>query len=219
MSKSKNFSLVLKKELKPKSTNQENYIRSIAENDVTFCIGPAGSGKTHIPVGLALQHLSVGKINKIIITRPIVEAGEKLGFLPGTLTEKVEPYLAPILDEMNYYVSHSDIQTMLSITNKIIEVVPLAMMRGRTFKDSFIILDEAQNATLSQLKLLLTRIGFGSKIIVSGDVTQSDLPLNDTGLKYCVDRLSGVNGIGVVEMSAVDIVRHPIIWEILKRLE
>lgn len=213
-----NFSLILKRSLNAKSENQIEYIRSIAENDVTFCIGPSGSGKTHIATGLALEYLAEGKCERIIISRPAVEAGESLGFLPGKLEEKMSPYLVPLIDEMNYYVSYSDITFMMAPNNKIIEVVPLAMMRGRTFRDAVIILDEAQNATLTQLKLFLTRIGFGSKIIINGDLDQSDLPYGTAGLDYCVNRLNGVKNIGVVTLDAKDIVRHPIIGEILKNL-
>ena len=204
--------------LKPRSKNQEEYIRSCAENTITFCHGAAGSGKTHIAIGLALEYLLDQKIKKIIITRPVVESGEKIGYLPGTAEEKLHPYLLPILDEVKYFISNSEYVSLKA--NEKIEIVPLGLMRGRNFHHSFIVADECQNATYDQLKMLLTRIGQGSKMILTGDHTQSDLSRNMRGGFFdMIQALDGVEGIGLAKLDHQDIVRNPIILKILTRLE
>lgn len=204
--------------LKPRSKNQEEYIRSCVENTITFCHGAAGSGKTHIAVGLALEYLLDQQIRKIIITRPVVESGEKIGYLPGTAEEKLHPYLLPILDEIKYFISNSEYVNLK--TNDKIEIVPLGLMRGRNFHHSFIVADECQNATYDQLKMLLTRIGQGSKMILTGDHTQSDLIRNMRGGFFdIIQALDTVEGIGIAKLDYQDIVRNPIIPKILTRLE
>lgn len=204
--------------LKPKSTNQKEYIRAIAENTITFCQGLAGSGKTHIAVGMALEYLLDEKVKKIIITRPVLEAGEKIGYLPGTAEEKLHPYLLPILDEINYFVSPS-FYNGLRTSNKI-EIVPLGFMRGRNFHDSFIIADECQNASYEQLKMLLTRVGINSRMVLTGDVGQSDLSKHlRGGFQEMINTLDGLDSIGFCELTHSDIVRNPIIANILSRLD
>lgn len=204
--------------LKPKSDNQKEYIRTIAESIVTFCEGVAGSGKTHIAVGMAVEYLLEEKVEKIIITRPIIEAGERIGFLPGTAEEKLHPYLLPILDEISYFVGMSGYKTLKAL-NKI-EIVPLALMRGRSFHNSFIVADEAQNASYEQLKMLLTRIGNDSKMVITGDITQSDLNYKmQSGFLSLIKRLSTLEDIGISKLDTFDIVRNPIIAKILYRLE
>lgn len=214
-----NFSgVAYRNRLKPRTENQKDYIRTVAENTITFCQGVAGSGKTHIAIGMAIEHLLDDKVAKIIITRPVVESGEKIGYLPGTAEEKLHPYLLPILDEICHFVPMSQYAS-LKLNNKI-EVVPLGLMRGRNFHNSFIVADECQNATYDQLKMLLTRTGLNSKMVLTGDIGQSDLHSNQRGgfgtmIKY----LSGVNGIGISELSHNDIVRNPIIGSILNALD
>lgn len=204
--------------LKPKTPNQKEYIRSIAENVITFCQGIAGSGKTHIAIGMGLEYLSDEKVSKIVITRPVLEAGEKLGFLPGTAEEKLHPYLLPIIDEINHFIGMAD-YARLKNEHKI-EIVPLALMRGRNFHDSFIIADECQNASYDQLKMLLTRIGQESKMVLTGDIAQSDLHRHlQGGFITMFEALEGVNGIGFTKLEFQDIVRNPIIADILARLE
>lgn len=207
----------VKNQLKPKSINQKEYIKTAENNTITFCQGLAGSGKTHIAVGLAVQALLEEKIDRIIITRPVLEAGERLGFLPGTAEEKLHPYLLPILDEINYFINMST-YTKLKLDRKI-EIVPLGLMRGRSFHKSFIIADECQNATFDQLKMLLTRIGMNSKMVLTGDIGQSDLnrPMQG-GFLSMIDSLKDIEGIGFVELNALDIIRNPIIGKILARL-
>lgn len=204
--------------LKPRTKNQNLYIRTVAENSVTFCQGIAGSGKTHIAIGMALEYLLTGKVKKIIITRPVVEAGERLGYLPGTAEEKLHPYLLPILDEINYFIQIFD-YTKLKLTNKL-EIVPLGLMRGRSFHDSFIVADECQNASYDQLKMLLTRIGMNSKMVLTGDVAQSDLHRSvQGGFISMIKALSGIDGIGFSRLEAQDIIRNPIIGPIIQRLD
>jgi phosphate starvation-inducible PhoH-like protein len=204
--------------LKPRSENQKNYIRTIAENTITFCQGLAGSGKTHIAIGMALEYLLDDKVKKIIITRPVIEAGEKIGYLPGTAEEKLHPYLLPIIDEINHFISPAQYAS-LRLTNKI-EVVPLGLMRGRNFHHSFIVADECQNASYEQLKMLLTRTGTDSKMVLTGDVGQSDLSRHlQGGFLDLIKMLYDLDGIGVSELQAVDIVRNPIIAKILGRLD
>lgn len=207
----------LRKVLKPKTKNQSEYIRNMSEFDVTFCTGPAGCGKTAVAVGLACEYLLSERISKIIITRPVVESGRGLGFLPGTLTEKILPYLIPIIEEMKLYLSN-DTFNMYKNQN-LIELCPLEYMRGRNFHDTFMILDEAQNATYEQIKMFLTRIGINSKAVINGDLTQTDLyGGSDGGLDACIDRLSDVDDIGVCELDSSDIVRNKIIAKIISKL-
>lgn len=204
--------------LKPRTENQKNYIRTVAENSITFCQGLAGSGKTHIAIGMALEYLLDEKIKKIIITRPVLEAGEKIGYLPGTAEEKLHPYLLPILDEINHFISPA-LYASLKLNNKI-EVVPLGLMRGRNFHESFIVADECQNASYDQLKMLLTRIGRDSKMVLTGDIGQSDLSRHMRGgFLQMISYLEGINNIGFSVLESVDIVRNPIIAAIISRLE
>lgn len=203
-----------RKVLKPKSKNQALYIKSMMDNDVTFCSGPAGSGKTALAVGLASQFLLEGRIEKIVITRPVVESGRGLGFLPGTLTEKILPYLIPIIEEMKLYLG-PDVFGQSKGSN-IIEMCPLEYMRGRNFHNTFMILDEAQNATFEQIKMFLTRIGMNSKAVINGDISQTDLDdRSEGGLDDCMTRLATVEGVGVCKLFGSDIVRNKIIADIL----
>ena len=204
--------------LKPRTENQKEYIRTVAENTITFCQGVAGSGKTHIAVGMALEYLLDEKVKKIIITRPVVESGEKIGYLPGTAEEKLHPYLLPLLDEVNHFISSAQYSGLKS--NNRIEIVPLGLMRGRNFHNAFIVADECQNASYDQLKMLLTRIGNYSKMILTGDVSQSDLHRHMQGGFYnMIEALSDLEGIGISKLSFSDIVRHPIIGKIIGRLD
>lgn len=204
--------------LKPRSENQKEYIRTVAENTITFCQGLAGSGKTHIAIGMALEYLLDDKVNRIVITRPVLEAGEKIGYLPGTAEEKLHPYLLPIIDEINHFISMSHYAS-LKLNHKI-EVVPLGLMRGRNFHNCFIVADECQNASYEQLKMLLTRVGNDSKLILTGDVGQSDLGRHlQGGFINMIEALDGVDGIGNSKLESSDIVRNPIIAKILSRLD
>lgn len=203
--------------LKPRTKNQSTYIRTIAENSVTFCQGVAGSGKTHIAIGMALEYLLTNKVKKIVITRPVVEAGERLGFLPGTAEEKLHPYLLPILDEVNHFIQIYD-YTKLKLTNRI-EIVPLGLMRGRSFHDCFIVADECQNASYDQLKMLLTRIGMNSKMVLTGDIAQSDLNKHlQGGFIDMITALNGLEDVGISKLENEDIIRNPIIGPIIRRL-
>ena len=204
--------------LKPRSDNQKNYIRNIAENVITFCHGLPGSGKTHIAVGMAIEYLIENKVDKIIITRPVIEAGEKIGYLPGSAEEKLHPYLLPILDEINHFIPTS-YYTKLKNDMKF-EIVPLAHMRGRNFHNAFIVADECQNATYDQLKMLLTRTGRESKMVLTGDIGQSDLHYSIRGgFMTMIDALEGIEGIASSRLEAMDIVRNPIISKIIARLD
>ncbi len=208
----------LLREFKPKTTNQSIYTRSIIESDVIFCTGPAGTGKTAVAVGLACEHLVHGKISKIVITRPVVESGRGIGYLPGTANEKLHPYLLPILDEMSVYFSEFEIQKLIHINT--IEIAPLEYMRGRNFHNAFMILDEAQNATFHQIKMFITRLGRNSKCIINGDLHQSDLgECDDLGLQTCIDRLDDLHGVSINQLDHSDIIRHPLISKILAKLE
>ena len=204
--------------LKPRTENQKEYIRTIAENTITFCQGLAGSGKTHIAIGMALEYLLDDKVKKIIITRPVIEAGEKIGYLPGTAEEKLHPYLLPIIDEINHFISTAQ-YTALRLNNKI-EVVPLGLMRGRNFHNCFIVADECQNASYEQLKMLLTRIGQHSKMVLTGDVGQSDLTRHlQGGFIDIITYLEDTNNIGFIKLLSSDIVRNPLISLILDKLQ
>ena len=205
------------KRLSPKTENQAEYIRTMVENDVTICSGPAGSGKTAVAVGLACDHLLDNKVEKIIITRPVVESGKGLGFLPGTFAEKIHPYLVPVLEEMNKYFVPAALSKMQA--ENIIEVCPLEYMRGRNFHNSFMILDEAQNATFEQIKMFVTRIGRESKAVINGDIDQSDLPSRVRGgLEKCMDSLENIKGVGISELDREDIIRNRLISKILEHL-
>lgn len=207
-----------RRKIKPRTEGQSDYIDAIRKHDLTFCRGPAGCGKTYLAVALAVEALKTKKTQKIVLVRPAVEAGESLGFLPGDLQAKLNPYLRPLLDALNEMLDYDQVKYLME--HDVIEVLPLAYMRGRTLNDAFIILDEAQNSTSAQMKMFLTRMGEGSRIVVSGDVTQIDLPCGVTsGLRDAWQRLGGVKGISFVTLSASDIVRHKIVQEIVKRYE
>lgn len=204
-----------RKPIMAKTPTQKLYVETIKKNDITFGIGPAGTGKTYLAMAVAVSYLKKNLVNRIILTRPAVEAGEKLGFLPGTLEEKVDPYLRPLYDALYDMVDPEKVNDM--IEKKVIEVAPLAFMRGRTLNDAFIILDEAQNTTREQMKMLLTRIGFGSKAVITGDITQIDLPKStQSGLVEAIKILEGVKGIGFTKFSEKDVVRHPIVQRIIE---
>jgi phosphate starvation-inducible PhoH-like protein len=201
--------------IRPKTANQKHYVDAIDENTITFGIGPAGTGKTYLAMAKAVAALQAKKVNRIILTRPAVEAGEKLGFLPGTLNEKIDPYLRPLFDALHDMVDPDSIPRLMQ--SGVIEVAPLAFMRGRTLNDSFIILDEAQNTTPEQMKMFLTRLGFGSKMVITGDVTQVDLPNGaKSGLRIIRDILGAVDDISFIELTAEDVVRHRLIGDIVK---
>jgi phosphate starvation-inducible PhoH-like protein len=204
--------------IRPKTANQKHYVDAIEENTITFGIGPAGTGKTYLAMAKAVAALQAKKVNRIVLTRPAVEAGESLGFLPGTLSEKIDPYLRPLFDALHDMIDVDSIPRL--IQTGVIEVAPLAYMRGRTLNDSFIILDEAQNTTPEQMKMFLTRLGFGSKMVVTGDVTQIDLPNGaKSGLRVITDILQGIDDIAFMELTAEDVVRHRLIGDIVKAYE
>jgi len=199
----------------PKTEGQHRYLKMVKYNDVVFSIGPAGTGKTYLSVAFALAALDANEVDRIILCRPAVEAGESLGFLPGDLKEKVDPYLAPLYDSLHTLYSESKLSQLLK--NKIIEVVPLAYMRGRTLDNAYMILDEAQNATPLQMKMFLTRLGVGSRSIITGDITQVDLQNpRESGLLQASEILSGVEGIGFVRLDEKDVLRHPLVMKIIK---
>ncbi len=202
----------------PKTIGQKEYYKALKKNDVVFGIGPAGTGKTYLAVVFAVQALKNNEVQRIVLTRPAVEAGENLGFLPGDLKEKVDPYLRPLYDAL--YDMLGQEQTERLIEKGTIEIAPLAYMRGRTLEDAYVILDEAQNTTDAQMKMFLTRLGFNSKMIITGDVTQIDLPKGSvSGLKKAMTILKNVSGIRFVHMSALDVVRHPVVQKIIERYE
>ncbi len=203
------------KQVAPKTVNQKRYVDSIRKNTITFGIGPAGTGKTFLAVALAAAALSRREVNRIILTRPAVEAGERLGFLPGDLMAKIDPYLRPLFDALHDMLDAEKVSTYLERGQ--IEVAPLAFMRGRTLNDSFIILDEAQNTTPEQMKMILTRLGFNSKMVVTGDVTQIDLPKHEgSGLVVIGDILQGIEGIEFVRFGGEDVVRHRLVQRIVE---
>ena len=207
-----------KKQVAPKSVNQRRYIQAIQEKDVVFGIGVAGTGKTYLAVAMAVQALMQKQVNRIVLARPAVEAGEKLGFLPGDLQDKVDPYLRPLYDALFDLIDYERVTRLLE--KRVIEVAPLAFMRGRTLSDAFIILDEAQNTTSEQMKMFLTRIGFGSKAVITGDVTQVDLPTGKrSGLIEAERILSNLEGIEFVYFTDKDVVRHKLVQMIIRAYE
>ncbi|MBI4467941.1 MAG: PhoH family protein [Acidobacteria bacterium] len=207
-----------KKLVHARSPNQVRYIQAIEQNDIVLGIGPAGTGKTYLAVAMAVQALTTKAVSRIILTRPAVEAGEKLGFLPGDLQEKVDPYLRPLYDALFDIMEFERVERNLE--RRIIEIAPLAYMRGRTLSDAFIILDEAQNTTSEQMKMFLTRIGTGSKAVVNGDITQIDLPIGkQSGLIEAMEIIAGIEGIGFVEFTEKDVVRHRLVRLIIKAYE
>ncbi|MGA1551965.1 MAG: PhoH family protein [Ilumatobacteraceae bacterium] len=203
--------------VRPKTAGQKRYVDAIAENVITFGIGPAGTGKSWLAVAMAVQALQAKQVQRIILTRPAVEAGERLGFLPGDLMAKIDPYLRPLYDALYDMVDLEGAQKLLE--RGTVEVAPLAFMRGRTLNNSFIILDEAQNTTPEQMKMFLTRIGFGSKVVVTGDTTQVDVPDGRSGLDGLERVLDGVDGLGFVHLDAADVVRHRIVADIVAAYE
>lgn len=206
------------KPIKPKTLGQRRYVEAIQKNTVTIGVGPAGTGKTYLAVALAVNAFRAKQVNRIILTRPAVEAGEKLGFLPGDLQQKVDPYLRPLYDALYDMLGAENFQKCQERGD--IEVAPLAYMRGRTLDDSFIILDEAQNTTQEQMKMFLTRLGFNSKAVVTGDITQIDLPSDKkSGLKQAVKILKGIDDIAIAQLSGKDVVRHRLVQEIIKAYE
>ena len=207
-----------KRVISPKSVNQKLYIEAIRENDIVFGIGPAGTGKTYLAVAMAVSALAKEEVSKIILTRPAVEAGEKLGFLPGDMAQKVDPYLRPLTDAINEMLGQDRTQELTE--RGVIEVAPLAFMRGRTLNNAFIILDEAQNTTREQMKMFLTRIGFDSQAVITGDITQIDLPGSQkSGLIQAEKILTGIKGISFRHFAKSDVVRHPLVQEIIHAYE
>ena len=206
------------KPLRPKTVGQARYIQTIVENDLILCIGPAGTGKTFLAMAMAVAALRSGQVSRIVLTRPIVEAGEQLGFLPGDMLEKVQPYLRPLHDALTDIVGFQRLEKLLA--RGVIEVMPLAYMRGRTINDAIMVLDEGQNTTPGQIKMFLTRMGFGSKMIVTGDITQTDLPQGlQCGLMHAMSVLSKVKGVGIAKLDRNDIVRHPLVQRIVDAYE
>lgn len=201
------------KTIRPKTAGQKNYIDAIEHTTITFGIGPAGTGKTYLAMAKAVQALQRKEVTRIILTRPAVEAGERLGFLPGTLTEKIDPYLRPLYDALNDMMDPELVPKLLA--TGVVEVAPLAYMRGRTLNDSFIILDEAQNTTPNQMKMFLTRLGFGSKMVITGDTTQVDLPSEISGLKLATEILDEMDDVHVAVLTSADVVRHTLVGKIV----
>jgi phosphate starvation-inducible PhoH-like protein len=207
-----------KRFVRPRTDGQAHYVKTLQEKDLVLCVGPAGSGKTYLAVAMAVTLLRAKTVKRIVLVRPAVEAGERLGFLPGDLTAKINPYLRPLFDALADFMEPEQLKRYLE--NNIIEILPLAYMRGRTLNNSVIILDEGQNATIAQMKMFLTRMGNNSKIIVTGDVTQVDLPRETrSGMIDAVHRLRGIEGVGLVHLSEKDIVRHPLVQQIVRAYE
>ncbi|MGB6600394.1 MAG: PhoH family protein [Candidatus Cybelea sp.] len=203
------------REIRPRTAGQRSFVRSIEEATLTFGIGPAGTGKTYLAVVMAARALKRRDVARVILSRPAVEAGERLGFLPGDLREKFDPYMRPLFDALSELLDETVVNKHME--RGTLEVAPLAFMRGRTLSESFVILDEAQNATDDQLKMFLTRLGSGSKMVVTGDVTQIDLPGGQrSGLRDAATRLAGIDGVGVVELDETDVVRHPLVAKIVR---
>ncbi len=203
------------KRIHPRTAGQADYVEAIRTNDITLCVGPAGSGKTYLAVAMAVNALRQDQVRKIVLVRPAVEAGERLGFLPGDLHSKLNPYLRPLLDALNDILTYEQVKRYME--NDVIEIVPLAYMRGRTLNQTFVILDEGQNTTVTQMKMFLTRMGEGSKIVATGDITQIDLPQEvPSGLIDAVNRLAHLPGLACVRLAISDIVRHRLVGEIVK---
>ncbi len=208
----------LRGRIRGRGPNQQQYLRNIREHDLTFGIGPAGTGKTYLAVACAVESLQREAVRRIVLVRPAVEAGERLGFLPGDMSQKVDPYLRPMYDALYEMVGFDRVARL--IDRAVIEIAPLAFMRGRTLNEAFIILDEAQNTTVEQIKMFLTRIGFGSRAVVTGDITQTDLPAHrQSGLRHALEVLDGVPGIAVTRFTARDVVRHPLVQRIVEAYE
>lgn len=205
------------KAIRPKTAGQKRFVDAIRQNTITFGLGPAGTGKTYLTCAMAVAALQRKEVGRIVLTRPIVEAGESLGFLPGTMMEKVDPYIRPLYDAL-FEMMDTD-RAMHAIENGTIEITPLAFMRGRTFNDSFVILDEAQNTTPDQMKMFLTRLGFGSRMVITGDESQSDNPKGPAGLKSAREKLSGIQDIAFVELSGADVVRNSLVARIVTAYE
>ncbi|RYG64621.1 PhoH family protein, partial [bacterium] len=204
--------------IRARGSHQRQYLGSIHSHDLTFGVGPAGTGKTYLAVACAVEALQADRVRRIVLVRPAVEAGERLGFLPGDLTQKVDPYLRPMYDALYEMIGFDRVPRL--IERNVIEIAPLAFMRGRSLNESFIILDEAQNTTPEQMKMFLTRIGFGSKAVVTGDVTQTDLPAGrPSGLKHVLEFLRGVDGVAFSFFDARDVVRHPLVQRIVQAYE
>src|SRR5205823_4117178 len=203
-----------KRQVQPKSINQRRYLDAIERNDMVFGIGPAGTGKTYLAVAMAVSALNNKKVNRIILARPAVEAGERLGFLPGTLQEKVDPYLRPLYDALYELMEQEKVDRCLE--KNVIEIAPIAFMRGRTLNDAFIILDEAQNTTAEQMKMFVTRLGNNAKAVITGDITQIDLPHKRSGLLEAMDVLKDVDGIGFTIFDDTDVVRHQLVQRIIR---
>ena len=201
------------KSIRPKTSGQKSYVEAIDRNTIVFGIGPAGTGKTYLAMAKAVQALQRKEVSRIILTRPAVEAGERLGFLPGTLSEKIDPYLRPLFDALHEMLDPDSVPKLIATGT--IEVAPLAYMRGRTLNDSFIILDEAQNTTGEQMKMFLTRLGFNSKMVITGDITQIDLPGGASGLAIATKVLDGVDDVHFAKLSSKDVIRHPLVGKIV----
>jgi len=214
---------IFKSLLKPKTQNQAELIRTIAENTVTLAMGPAGTGKTKIAVAYGIEKLLLGEFKRLVVTRPVVEAGERLGYLPGSYAEKIDPYLQPVYYELLHYLSKAQLQEFINNgtgyrgTNEII-IAPLAYMRGMNYHDAYMVLDEAQNCTPEQIKLFITRVGFNSKAVLVGDEKQSDLNGGRSGLSHWHERLQGIQDVGTFRLENVDIVRNPVISRILSKI-
>ena len=204
------------RQLEPKTKNQEIYIRNIDRNPVNFSMGPAGTGKTHVAIGVALQLYFQEKIDRIILSRPMITVDEEMGYLPGGEDAKLHPYMIPFFDELEYYVTYDKIRDMQN--RRELVIAPIGTMRGRTFKRAFMILDEAQNVSKKQFKMFLSRMGVGSKIVVAGDPAQADLPNSQSGLTHAINRLYELPGVTVTTFGRQDIVRHPIVGDMLDRL-
>jgi phosphate starvation-inducible PhoH-like protein len=212
-----------KSRLKPKTENQAELIRTLAENTVTLAMGPAGCGKTKISVAYGIEKLLLGEYKRLVVTRPVVEAGEKLGFLPGSFSEKIDPYLQPIYYELLQYLSKAQLQEFINNGagyrgSQEIIIAPLAYMRGMNYHDAYMILDEAQNCTQEQIKLFITRVGFNSKAVLVGDDKQSDLPSGKSGLPYWYDKLQNIQDVGTFKLENIDIIRNPVISKILSKI-
>jgi phosphate starvation-inducible PhoH-like protein len=204
--------------IKGRGPNQARYLHAISRHDINFGVGPAGTGKTYLAVASAVEALEANRVQRVLLVRPAVEAGEKLGFLPGDLTQKVDPYLRPLYDALYEMLGFEKVAKL--IERNVIEIAPLAYMRGRTLNDSYVILDEAQNTTVEQMKMFLTRIGFGSVAVITGDVSQVDLPRNvRSGLRHAVEVLRGVDGISFTFFTSRDVVRHPLVAKIVRAYE